>query len=134
MRATGIPGNRSMKSGIDRTRPVQSNRDDPFDISCKDGADIERLARDLEVMGNPVRLRILITLYKANKPLYFKDIADALSIEHNSLAYHVALLKSCDLVVNTIDKGKGRNYSTYLISDEGKELLGKFMKRIDAIT
>lgn len=123
---TGLPDKKA-KTETDPNPTVEPRHDDQFDALCEDGTDIERLARDLDVMGKPVRLRILIMLYRATNPVYFKDIADSLGIEYNSLAYHIAILKSCDLVTNTIDKGKGRNYSMYLISDEAKRILGKFL-------
>nr|MDO8087335.1 winged helix-turn-helix domain-containing protein [Candidatus Sigynarchaeum springense] len=91
--------------------------------------DYEKMARDLDVMGNATRLRILMLLLNSPRPVTFNDLASRLGIDRNALAYHVAILKSCELVSNTLQKGTGREFSRYSITEKARQYLERLVIR-----
>jgi len=80
-------------------------------------------------LTHETRLKLLRTL-EARNPLSFTELKKAYSLNPNTLAYHLKVLEYSGLLHSTYEKDPGkRQYSTYRITELGKEML-----RIDDYT
>jgi predicted ArsR family transcriptional regulator len=80
--------------------------------------------RNLNIIGNKIRLAILYLLYEKKK-MSFNDIARNLGVENNKLAYHIALLKKGQFVKNEMrfDNKEGKSFSFYGLSEKGSKTI-----------
>lgn len=64
--------------------------------------DLERTARSLEALGNPVRLSVFRLLVRAGEPgLNFGQIQQLVDIPRSTLAHHINTLASAGLITQT---------------------------------
>ena len=81
--------------------------------------------RNLSIIGNRIRLAILYLLLEHENKMSFNDIARNLGVENNKLAYHMALLKKGEFVVNEMrfDNKEGKSFSFYGLSEKGSKTI-----------
>lgn len=89
-----------------------------IDAGTETDCDLERVSNDLEVLANPVRLEIMDTLARSERPLRYSELRAALSIRDNGkLNYHLRTLK--DLVVSADGE--------YRLTARGRELVARVL-------
>lgn len=85
---------------------------------------LETLERDLSVIGNIIRLKILTLLYSSTDKMNFNQIARKLEVNRSKLSYHVLQLKKYDFISNEMrEEREGKNFSYYAITEKGKKFL-----------
>lgn len=90
---------------------------------------VEKWADSFKVVGNPIRLAILVILFASEfleqkKSLRFKEIRDTLGLEvDEALSYHIRKLKNKGFIKKTPYNDEG---FTYHISKKGMEFLSDF--------
>ena len=82
--------------------------------------------RNLNIIGNKIRLAIIYLLFENKNKMSFNEIARKLGIENNKLAYHLALLKKGQFVENEMrfDNKEGKSFSFYGLSEKGSKAMG----------
>ncbi|MDK2914205.1 MAG: hypothetical protein PWQ79_1120 [Thermococcaceae archaeon] len=71
--------------------------------------DVEELARILDGLGHPLRLKIVGVLAKENRPMYLNEIAIALGISRALAKIHLKKLEKAGIVKSrvVIDEKRG---------------------------
>jgi predicted ArsR family transcriptional regulator len=82
--------------------------------------------RNLNIIGNKIRLAILYLLFENKNRMSFNDIARILGVKNNKLAYHIALLKKGQFVENEMrfNNKEGKSFSFYSLSEKGNKTIG----------
>lgn len=82
--------------------------------------------RNLNIIGNKIRLAILYLLFEKKNKMSFNEIARNLGVENNKLAYHIALLKKGQFVTNEMrfNNKEGKSFSFYGLSEKGSKAIG----------
>lgn len=88
---------------------------------------LENMRKELEIISEKTRYKILLTLLASEKSLSFSRIRELLpSIPENSLNYHLKILKENNFIKNEKQVGYKRSEprSFYSLSKKSMELLG----------
>ncbi|WP_251948598.1 ArsR/SmtB family transcription factor [Thermococcus argininiproducens] len=77
--------------------------------------DIERLAKKLDALGHPLRLRIVSLLARENRAMYLNEIANALEINRALAKVHLKKLKAAGIVKSKVvlDEERGKALRFY---------------------
>lgn len=93
-----------------------------------DELDLRKKERDFSIIGNKIRLKILIKLSINNK-LNYNKLAKIIKIDKSKLAYHIALLKNGNFINNEkLFNKEGKTFSFYSITDKGRQYLDLISK------
>jgi DNA-binding transcriptional ArsR family regulator len=98
-----------------------------------EGMDLKKAERKLMAYGtlnNPVRLKAFLLI--AEQPgVAFNDIVKGLKMRNKPLAaYHLGLLKAGDLVSFTYERKGKKSYSSYNLTELGKETLRELRQAV----
>ena len=93
--------------------------------------DVEVWAKRLRLVGNPIRLMVMLSLYSSNHirksehSLRYTEIVDLIgTAEDSSLNYHLRELEQANVISKEAVKDeKGVVYPIYHITSEGKKIL-----------
>jgi len=88
--------------------------------------DYEKLRKDLEVISEKTRYKLLLTLFASENPLSFSELIELLpSIQENTLNYHLKALRDHKFIKNQKKKEYKRSESRsfYSLSDKSLNLL-----------
>ena len=88
--------------------------------------DYEKLRKDLEVISEKTRYKILLTIFASENPLSFSELIELLpSIQENTLNYHLKTLRDNKFIKNEKKKEYKRSESRsfYSLSDKSLNLL-----------
>jgi predicted transcriptional regulator len=81
----------------------------------------EELARVLNGLGHPVRLRIVALLARENRPMYLNEIANGLGINRALAKVHLKKLEAAGIVRSKIvldeERGKALRFYELLLFD-----------------
>jgi DNA-binding HxlR family transcriptional regulator len=96
--------------------------------------DVDTLARRLALLGNPIRLMVLLSLYSSNymrkseHSLRHSEIKELIGIpDESSLNYHLRELERANVISKeAIQDQKGEVYPLYHITPDGKKTLEEF--------
>lgn len=84
----------------------------------------ERLRKDLEIMSEKTRYKILLTLFASEKKLSFSQLKELLPLtEGNQLDYHLKHLKEQNLIKNEKRETYKRNESRSFYSLNERSLI-----------
>lgn len=91
---------------------------------------LDIIERDLGIIGNDIRFKILKFLYNSNGKINFNQISEKLGIDRSKLAYHLPILRESNLIINesSIEQRAGKKFSFYSISPKGKKYFNVFYK------
>ncbi|MCS7142807.1 MAG: winged helix-turn-helix domain-containing protein [Aigarchaeota archaeon] len=87
-----------------------------------DQLDLTQLARIFGALGSPIRLQILQTVLKSDKPLHIKALSRSLKVKYTAIYRHVQVLKGAGLVT-IYEVGRSR-----VVSVKGKETINDLIK------
>ncbi|MBD3197747.1 MAG: helix-turn-helix domain-containing protein [Candidatus Lokiarchaeota archaeon] len=88
--------------------------------------DFRDLRKDLELLSEKTRYKILLTLFASEKSLSFSQLKEYLpSIQDNSLHYHLNILKENNLIKNRKknDYKRSEDRSFYSLNNHSLKLL-----------
>jgi len=116
---------------LEQTKGKDTNTIDIINSNDKfDDLELRKKERDFSIIGNKIRLKILIKL-SVNDKLNFNKLAELIKLDKNKLAYHLALLKNYNFISNEkILNKEGKAFSFYSITDKGKQYFDLVSKPI----
>jgi DNA-binding HxlR family transcriptional regulator len=88
---------------------------------------LENMRKELEIISEKTRYKILLTLLASENPLSFSHLRDLLpSIAENNLNYHLKILKEHNFIKNQkrMEYKRSEPRSFYSLSKKSIELLG----------
>ena len=69
--------------------------------------EIQRMSVVFGALGNQTRLKILLLIYKTERPLHIKAVAEILKIDYAALYRHIKVLQKSGLL-DTYEVGRSR--------------------------
>ena len=90
----------------------------------------DELVRDLYILLQPIRWKIIRVLKKARRPMYIKEIAKEVGEDWKIVAFHLAKLADAGFVegefrVIELAKSKGRAGKFYRLTDKVDKVLSR---------
>ena len=88
---------------------------------------LEKMRKELEIISEKTRYKILLTLLASENSLSFSQLTDLLpSIAENNLNYHLKVLKENNFIKNEkrMEYKRSESRSFYSLSKKSIELLG----------
>jgi ArsR family transcriptional regulator, arsenate/arsenite/antimonite-responsive transcriptional repressor len=70
----------------------------PVPAPALQGAEVEALTLDLEVLAHPIRLRLLATLAASAEPVCVCDLEASVPVKQPTVSHHLKLLRAAGLV------------------------------------
>jgi len=81
----------------------------------------EQLLIAYKALSHPIRLKAIIEIAK-NPGISFSELLEKLAVKSSLLAYHLAVLKSADLVTIRYER-KSKKVSHYYLTEFGERIL-----------